>query len=323
MAQRKLLHEAGTLTKPVAGASTYPIRIISEGKGSSGVYSRELLAEYKDAFEGALSFMNHPLDPAKPHLRDVTGIAGRLVGSVEAKEVDGEFGLYSEYKPDPRWAGFVEEYADSLGLSIYISGDGREEGGEYIVESFDGSDPYRSVDVVIAAGRGGRFERARESLRAIESSLGSPTGEKPEATSAQETQQKENHMEKEILEALTAIKEALVPVVSFVTESKAAATATAQAEAQAEVDDKAVAEALDAYEKDVAAIDAADLLPSQVESLRSAAKRGEDIAPLIESAKKIVDEATQALSEGTVVSGAGRVTESATTEASAALPKGW
>src|SRR5690625_2286132 len=48
-----------------------------------------------------------------------------------------------------------------------------------------------------------------------------------------------------------------------------------------------VAEALNAYQEAVAEIDKAELLPSQVEDLRERAKKGEEVTPLIESAKKI------------------------------------
>jgi len=47
---------------------------------------------------------------------------------------------------------------------------------------------------------------------------------------------------------------------------------------------------VEAYSAAETAITGAELLPSQVNSLRAAAKRGEDVAPLIEDAKKIVGE---------------------------------
>src|SRR5699024_8391780 len=48
-----------------------------------------------------------------------------------------------------------------------------------------------------------------------------------------------------------------------------------------------VAEALNAYQEAIAEIDKAELLPSQVEDLRERAKKGEEVTPHIESAKKI------------------------------------
>lgn len=306
MAQR-ILQESGTLVASKTSKGTYPVRIITEGKGSSGTYSRELLQkpETQKAFEGVLSFMGHPLDPEKPHLRPVENIAGRMTGKVKGKEVDGVYGLYSEFKPNtstPGRAEFIEEYAADLGLSIYIAGDGTERNGEYQVESFDGSDPYKSVDIVVAAGRGGRFERATEAYTRVSAE----SGTKPDATSAQE-REKEN-MDKEILEALKALKTSFE---TFVTESKAPVKAPV-AEADADAIDKAVATAVEAYDEKVKAINAAtELLPSQVESLLASAKAGADVLPLIESAKKIATEAQTRLTEssnvafGRFVEGAG------------------
>jgi hypothetical protein len=207
MTTRRILNEAGTISKPAEGATTYPVRIISEGKGSSGTYTRAMLEENIDAFTAALSFMNHPLDPEKPHLRPAEDIAGRLVGAVEGKEVDGVYGLYGEYKPNssnPQRAAFIEEYADALGLSIYIAGTGKVVEGEYMVESFDGADPYRSVDIVVAAGRGGRFERATESYRTVEGNP-DPTFN-GSATAVSEAEKKGKHMDeiKDLFTAFTA-----------------------------------------------------------------------------------------------------------------------
>lgn len=66
------------------------------------------------------------------------------------------------------------------------------------------------------------------------------------------------------------------------------------AEAQAKADEAAVKSAVDAYEEAIEAIDAADLFESQVKELRQAAKAGQDVAPLIESAKAVKEEALKA-----------------------------
>lgn len=290
MTIKRLLHEAGVLSAPKAGADTYPVRIITEGVGSSGVYSRELLLkpETAKAFEGALSFMNHPLDPSKPHLRPAEDLAGRLVGAVEAREVNGVVGLYGDYKPNksnPQRAAFIAEYADALGLSIFIGAEGEiDDDGRIVVESVDGNDPYKSVDIVVAAGRGGRFEAVTESYKALPTSA-SEGANKSGAASAQP--KKEGNMDEVVkaLEALTTKLDALL------TAQEAAKTASKKAEADATDVDAAVEAALTGYETSVKAIDAAELLPSQVESLRALAKKGTDVTPLIESAKLIVTEA--------------------------------
>lgn len=306
----RILSESGTLTASKTSSGTYPVRIITEGKGSSGTYSRALLEkpETQRAFEGSLSFLNHPLDPEKPHLRPVESIAGRLVGGVQGKVGDdGKYGLYSEFKPNtatPGRAEFIEEYADALGLSIYIAGDGTEQNGEYLVESFDGSDPYKSVDIVVAAGRGGRFERAAEAYKRVSAESGTqPAGTPP--------QEKKENMDKEIEAAIAkAVAEALKPVTDFIAESKAAAAGKPAVEADASALEDAATKAVEAYDEKVKLINAAtELLPSQVESLLASAKAGADVAPLIESAKKTVAELTKHLTESDTSVARGRYVE--------------
>lgn len=173
----KKLKESGAFTEAKVDNGVIPIRIITEGKGSSGVYSRALLetAAEQGIFDNTPSFMNHPADPSKPWERDVEKIAGRVVGKTHFREENGVAGIYGDYRPSEKYVNWFKENADIVGLSIMIGGDGQEdENGEYIVESFDGSDPYKSVDVVVAAGRGGRFERAMESYRALEESDTAP-----------------------------------------------------------------------------------------------------------------------------------------------------
>jgi len=177
---QKQLIEHGRLAEAIdADKSTFPVTIITEGVGSSGVYRREMLQENAHAFpKGTKSFIDHPKDPTKPWERSLTSIAGKLVEDAQYVEEDGIGMLKSKLKVDSRWREFVEEYKDVIGLSIYIGAFGdEEENGKVVVESFDSEDPYASVDIVVAAGRGGRFDQAMESYRQIENSLGNNTPE--------------------------------------------------------------------------------------------------------------------------------------------------
>lgn len=202
MTTRKL-SEHGALVEAKATNGVFPIRIITEGEGSSGVYSRELLESHADVFANRAMFMNHPKDADKPWERDVTSIAAKLGPKVEYREVDGVAGLYGQATVDDRWRSFVENYADVIGVSVYIAGDGKEQDGKYIVESFDGSDPYASVDFVVAAGRGGRVERMLESYRQIETSVETDNGA---ATADADSKEREQNMDelKALVEALAS-----------------------------------------------------------------------------------------------------------------------
>lgn len=191
------LHERGSLVSSEARDGVFPIRIITEGEGSSGVYSRQVLEQYKDVFANRPMFMNHPKDPSKPWERDIMGIAARTAPEVEYREENGLGALYTKAHVRKEFIPFIEEYGDLIGVSVYIAGSGEEKDGKVQVESFDGTDPYASVDFVVAAGRGGRIERAVESFRAIEASIGNPVGNGTSSGVA-DIEERENKMDPEL-----------------------------------------------------------------------------------------------------------------------------
>lgn len=168
------LCEQGTLGSATATPGIFPITIISEGEGSTGIYDRAMLLENVDAFtKGTKSFIDHPKDPSKPWERSLTTIAGKLHGDAVYVEENGVAKLKGDLKVDKRWIEFVEEYKDEIGISIYIDAYGeKNDSGKVVVEGFVKGDPYASIDLVVAAGRGGRFDSMIESYRQIENSLG-------------------------------------------------------------------------------------------------------------------------------------------------------
>jgi hypothetical protein len=167
------IRESNAKVTASEGKGIYEVTLITEGQGSSGYYSKELLEEY-----GALTFnenrpmfANHPTDEEFDNGRDITKLMARTIESARVVEEDGVAKLKSKIKVRPEWQDFVEEYKDVIGLSIFASGEARE--GEIngnktmIVESFDYSDPYRSIDFVVAAGRGGKVDRMVESAQKV------------------------------------------------------------------------------------------------------------------------------------------------------------
>lgn len=168
------LHESGTLVADEAAEGVFPIRIITEGEGSSGIYTREMLEANAAVFRaGTKSFIDHPKDPSKPWERSLTSLVGKLVESAHyAVDDEGVAGLFSSLKvTKPGLREWVRENLDVIELSIYSDAEGEKNAeGKIVVERFVEDDPYRSVDLVVAAGRGGRFERAMESLHEIENS---------------------------------------------------------------------------------------------------------------------------------------------------------
>lgn len=171
MSMTKRLYESGSLVDGKSAGGRWRIRIMTEGEGSSGIYSRELLENYGNIFASRPMFGNHPKDPSRPWERSPFEIRAKLGPTVEYEVVDGVAGIYADIIADTEVEEFLEKFHDVTGVSIFASGDGHEnEDGKWVVESFDGSDPYTSVDFVVAPGRGGGAERVLEAYRALEDS---------------------------------------------------------------------------------------------------------------------------------------------------------
>ena len=278
MTTKHLLEAATLVSESASEDGTWKIRVISEGRGSSGVYTASLLENHHHAFDNVLSFKNHPTGWDGPEARDFTMIAGEIVGEtwVETDE-RGLKAIYANYRPDPEYKDKLERYRNKLGLSIYIEGSGYEDGatGDFIVDWFNPEDPYASLDVVIAPGARGKFlENARKAYESVRPG----SEEKPSVTSAQE--ERKLAMEKDVEERFAALESLLT---SLVSEKQ-----TAQEEAaQVAADEKAIEEAVASYDAAVEAIEAAELPADAAKSLRAEARKGADIAPLIEFAKKV------------------------------------
>lgn len=312
MTVRKFVQEASKLAKK-SSDGTYRVVLITEGEGSSGRYSGELISRSEHVWEGSPSFLNHPIDPNKPHLRPVESIAGRFSNlAVE----DGPIGrqLAADFKPRSEYATFIEEFADILGLSIFCAAEGEVmEDGRLDVQEFDATDPYRSVDIVVAAGRGGRFKRAEESLRVIESSLGTPEGNQPAAEASAE--EKEGEIMEEVLKAIEALTASLQPVITFVNESAAAKAGETQSEATAEALETARAEGVKAATESLTAIDAAALPAKIAEGLKAKVLEGKDVTEAIADAKAVLEAAKEAEGDkpfGHVIESAGKPADAIT-----------
>lgn len=275
----KNLLETATLVES-GDADTWTVRLISEGKGSSGIYPAETLETYKHAFDNVLSFENHPIGWDGPEARNFQQIVGRVVGETWTDTDErGKVGIYAKWSPDPDSKERLNRYKDNLGLSIYVEGEGHaDEDGNFVVDTFNEHDAFRSVDVVIAAGRGGRFEEG--ALKKIYAQRRVENKSDVES-SAREFKEKEiQEMDKEILDAVNALKTSVDALTST-------QTAKAEETAQIAADEAAVKEKVEAITTNLDAVESAreGLLPSQVENLRAEAKAGVDVAPLIETAK--------------------------------------
>lgn len=269
-----LLREATTST-PVKKGNRWRVIAARPGQGSSGYWSEDVLREQgPSAFlPNAQSFINHEID------RNPKDLIGTFPEGLFFDE--DEKALVGDLQVFPHWAEFVETVAPHVGMSLYAQGELDEDGN--VVTIF----PHRQngVDLVSQAGLEGSkiAEQLLESARALDS-------EEPGVNAAQEG--KENmELEKKVDALADTVSKLAESINTLVSEKQ---TQVAEA-AQVTADETVVAERVAAFAESVQAIDATEgLLPSQRASLLEAAKEGADIAPLIESAKKLADEAKEA-----------------------------
>ena len=138
--------------------TSYPIKLISPGTGSTAHYPAAVLEAAAGKFgPGTLMFWNHPTqaeEAARPE-GNLDQLAAIITSPAryEANGVKGP-GLYAEAKVMADYAQKVEERAPHIGLSIRAGGKGtgRLVDGKPELASID---YVESVDYVTKAGRGG------------------------------------------------------------------------------------------------------------------------------------------------------------------------
>lgn len=293
-----LLEAANLASDAPAQDGTWKVRLISEGKGSSGTYTAELLENHHHALDNLLSFKNHPTGWDGPQERDFTMLAGEIKGETWVeKDERGLTAVFGNFLPDPEYKDKLERYKEKLGLSIYIEGSGfyRENADgseEFVVDWLNPEDPYASVDVVIAPGARGKF---MENMRKTYDSA--RTQESKTNTTVVKEENEGDHMSDEKLDKLIDLVGALVA------DKEKAQTA----EAQIKADEAEAEKRVESFAAAVKAVDEAELLDVQRAEILEAAKKGADVAPLIESAKKVRDAAVKAVQESAQEGVQGRV----------------
>lgn len=264
------------------------VRVIREGQGSSAYYSGEMLRENGHALNGVLSFENHPVNPDKPWERSFKEIVGEIDGDVWfEQDEDGRGALWAYYKPSPEYIETFRRYGSKIGLSIFTQGESEynKDAGYVEAKTFDPNYPFKSVDVVVAAGAGGGFDSYLESFREAVS-------DDPDVHPGQDNNRKELVMDKEIEDAFKALTDNLSDLTQAVAKITAEAPEGSEIEVQVEAEliaeaEKRGREAAIAAQKELVG---ADLSASQVAAIESAIVEGQDVAPLIESAKAIAQE---------------------------------
>lgn len=280
------LHES-VAANPVKQGNRWLVCLAKPGQGSSGKYSADVLREYgPTAFPPkSKSYFGHNA-PQDRDPRDQLGTyAEGAFWNEEAQE------LQALLTPYPRWKPLLEEMASDLEMSIYSKGT-KDENGNVLTLEYSRTN---SVDAVGYAGLEG--SSVREQMESLVESARAEFDVTPSVAPAQENGNEKLMEEK--LDKLISLLE------TFVSESKAAAAEKVQATVNAEALSESAKEAVESYDAKVALIEAAreDLTASQVASLREAAKQGADVAPLVESAKKVTEEIRSTLTEAAAAHG--------------------
>jgi len=138
--------------------TTYPIKLISPGAGTSAYYTADALKESASLFKpGTLMFWNHPTaseESARPE-GDLNNLAAITTKPAEWRDSGPKGpGLYAEAKVMGDYAERLQERAPHIGVSIRA-------GGESTGRMIEGKPELKkityveSVDYVTKAGRGG------------------------------------------------------------------------------------------------------------------------------------------------------------------------
>ncbi len=181
MRQIELLSDASPLSESAFRPDgTFPVRIIAEGWGSSGFYSKQKLIEAAHLYaKNTRMFINHPTRSElkeRPE-RDLNQLAAYFINEKAVWNDNGIFGpgLYQEAKALPNYVDFLREAAPAIGVSHFVLGKTRngEAAGRSgpIVESID---QVISVDLVTSPGAKGSIGAMYESWIDRETTMAEP-----------------------------------------------------------------------------------------------------------------------------------------------------
>lgn len=210
-----------TQAKPEIKGARWRSLLISEGKGSSGYYSSDLLKEFgPKAFPKDTHIYFDHLSESEAEDRRGSHRTKDLVGVIEntPEFSESDNGLYANIKFFSEHKALMEEIAPYVGLSIEAGGELDEDGN---VTAFYES-PLNAVSVVPRAGRGGKLVELVESFRESSDRIDTNTPSGANAPGKNSERKPMNEQEiKALAEALAlaiepkfaALTEALTPVV--------------------------------------------------------------------------------------------------------------
>lgn len=164
-----------SVLKPVKGTHKWLVRLISEGSGSTGVYTKEALqGSFAEAFPiGTHMYIDHASEAEQWDRPEgtLTKLAA-VIAETPHWQDSPEPGMYATIEVVDQWAPFIEQVSDIIGVSIHCGATlaqtddivTSEEPLPPVIESFIPS-PINSVDFVTVPGAGGRLVEALESFK--------------------------------------------------------------------------------------------------------------------------------------------------------------
>ena len=164
-----------SVLKPVKGTHKWLVRLISEGTGSTGVYTKEALqGSFAEAFPiGTHMYIDHASETERWDRPEgtLTKLAAVIAETPRWQDAP-EPGMYATIEVVEQWAPFIEQVSDIIGVSIHCGAtlaqtDDIVTPGDSLppmIESFIPS-PVNSVDFVTVPGAGGRLVEALESFK--------------------------------------------------------------------------------------------------------------------------------------------------------------
>ena len=164
-----------SVLKPVKGTRKWLVRLITEGRGSTGVYTKEALqGSFAEAFPvGTHMYIDHATEVETYERPEgtLTKLAAVIAETPHWQDAP-EPGMYATIEVVEQWAPFIEQVSDIIGVSVHcgatlVQDDDLVTAGEPsppVIESFIPS-PVNSVDFVTVPGAGGRLVEALESFK--------------------------------------------------------------------------------------------------------------------------------------------------------------
>lgn len=285
-----------SVLKPIKGTRKWLVRLIAEGAGSTGVYTKEALqGSFAEAFPvGTHMYIDHATEVESYERPEgtLTKLAAVIAETPYWRD-DPEPGMYATIEVVEQWAPFIEQVADIIGVSIHcgatlVQDDDIVTAGEPlppVIDSFIPS-PVNSVDFVTVPGAGGRLVEALESFKKGNAIMGSSNKHNSER----------KRMDKEFKEALEALDtklSALVEALADKAKKKDEEDEEDAKKAKEEEEDKAKK-----AKEAILALTDSDLPEVSRVRVAEAIARGYDAKAILDRETKLVESIRESLSGG-------------------------